>query len=346
MLAVRSGLTPRIPRCIHPRQPLNRRFFVQSLCDGFLDLAIALPFPPSVPSYSATIILVTVASRLALFPVALWARNRVRRLENVVLPELARLKPIISKQVLDDMKATGFPRELLVPAKLQQIHLSRTKEKRLMTENKCHPFLSMVANPASQLPVFVIMTMMFNRLAQDPTPFDSEAFFTLTTLNHPDETWTLPILLGMITMANVESNNWLISAVEKDRLRRMEERRAQQPGATVWQPRKIIKSALNGLSVVRILLAAISPGSVVLYWTTSATCGLIQTWILDYRSADKPVPPVAPPASLSPNSAPATPSLKPAGIRQSAKATLTSKKPAPVAQSAKKPQSKRHSHSW
>ncbi|KAJ7228572.1 membrane insertase OXA1/ALB3/YidC, partial [Mycena pura] len=270
---------------------VNKRFLVQSLCDGFLDLAVALPFPTSVPYYSTTIILVTVASRLALFPIALWGRNRVRRLENVVLPELERLKPIISKHVLDAMKKEGTPRELLVPATLQRIHLSRmiemvkSERKRLIAKHKCHPFLSMVASPASQLPVFVVMSMMFNRLAYDPTPFDSEAFFTLTTLNHPDSTWTLPILLGMITMANVESNNWLMTAVQRDRLRKMEEQRAQQlaaGGKPDIQPHRIIKSAMNGLSVVRIFLAAVSPGSVVLYWTTSATCGLIQTWVLDY----------------------------------------------------------------
>jgi hypothetical protein len=73
MFSVRSGLPSR--RIARLRPPSNKRFFVQSLCDGFLDLAIALPFPPSVPAYSATIILVTVASRLALFPIALWVSH-------------------------------------------------------------------------------------------------------------------------------------------------------------------------------------------------------------------------------------------------------------------------------
>ncbi|KAJ7498818.1 60Kd inner membrane protein-domain-containing protein [Mycena latifolia] len=337
MLAARSRLPPRwLPRSIHARQPLNRRFFIQSLCGGFLDLAIALPLPPSVPAYSATIILVTVASRLALFPVALWARNRVRRLEDVVLPELERLKPIISKQVLDDMKQTGLPRNLLVPAKLQQIHLSRMKEKvaaeqkRLIAEHNCHPLLSMLASPASQLPVFFIMTTMFNRLAQDPTPFDSEAFFTLTTLNHPDETWGLPIILGITTMATVQSRNWLISAVEQERLRRIEERQAQQQAATgkpVINRRNASTTVLNVLSVARIVLAALSPGCVVLYWTTSSILGLIQNWILDYNPTKKSTPPViATPASLVVKSAPA---LKSA-----------------VKPSAKKHKNKRASHSW
>ena len=60
-------------------RPSTRRFFTQSLCDGFLDLAIALPLPPSLPPYSTTIILVTVVTRLALLPVAVWVRNMGHR---------------------------------------------------------------------------------------------------------------------------------------------------------------------------------------------------------------------------------------------------------------------------
>jgi len=89
-------------------------------------------------------------------------------------------------------------------------------------------------------------------------------------------------------MANVESNNWLMTAVQRDRLRKAEEKRAQMMAAGknfVLQPHKIIKTALYGLSVGRIILAGLSPGSVVLYWTTSAICGLVQTWILDYTPA-------------------------------------------------------------
>ncbi|KAK7061809.1 60S ribosomal protein L6 [Favolaschia claudopus] len=315
-----------------------------SLCDGFLDLAIALPFPPSVPTYTGTIVLVTVVSRLALFPIALWGRNRVRRLENVVLPEVERLKPIISKQVLDEMKQQGMRKEDLVVSKLQQMHLSRmmqrvkTEQKRLIAEHKCSPVLSMIASPASQLPVFVLMSMVFNRLAKDPmTPFDSEAFFTLTTLNHPDPTWAIPIILGFVTMANVESNNWLMTAFQRDRLRKADEYRAKmmaQGQKFVLQPHKIIKTALYGLSVGRIVLAGLSPGSVVLYWTTSAICGLIQTWILDYTPSRQS----SAPASIQSSSA--------ATVLDPPTKTVTPKpSPEPIvkAKSAKKQKNKRSS---
>lgn len=46
---------------------------LQTLTDGFLDLAIALPYPLSFPPYASTIILTTVLTR-ALFtlPFSIW----------------------------------------------------------------------------------------------------------------------------------------------------------------------------------------------------------------------------------------------------------------------------------
>lgn len=56
--------------------PPSRRFHIQNICDGFLDLALALPIPPTVPAYSTTIILVTLLSRFALLPISIWVRPR------------------------------------------------------------------------------------------------------------------------------------------------------------------------------------------------------------------------------------------------------------------------------
>jgi hypothetical protein len=51
----------------------GKRRFTSAIQDGFLDLAIALPWPPSFPPYSSTIILLTVVSRLALsVPFSVW----------------------------------------------------------------------------------------------------------------------------------------------------------------------------------------------------------------------------------------------------------------------------------
>lgn len=121
----------------------------------------------------------------------------------------------------------------------------------------------MIIPPLVQLPVFVGITLVLNRLSQDPTPFDSESFLTLTSLAHPDPTMTLPIVLGFLTMANVESNNWFMGAAEKEQRRlaeALEAKRAKENNQLRIQPGKIVKTAMRGLSVFRIVIAAMTPG--------------------------------------------------------------------------------------
>ena len=121
----------------------------------------------------------------------------------------------------------------------------------------------MVLPPLSQLPVFIGFTIILSRLSQDPTPFDSESFLTLTTLAHPDPTMTLPIILGLITMANVESNSWLMNAAERAKLRSLEQEKAKritEEGKRSIELGKVVKTALRGLSVLRIIVASVTPG--------------------------------------------------------------------------------------
>jgi mitochondrial inner membrane protein COX18 len=46
---------------------------IQKASEGFLDLALAIPFPEYIPPYSGTIILLTVATRLVFtVPFSIW----------------------------------------------------------------------------------------------------------------------------------------------------------------------------------------------------------------------------------------------------------------------------------
>lgn len=74
---------------------------------------------------------------------------------------------------------------------------------------------------------------------------------------------TLPIILGMITMANVESSNWVMTAAERERQQRLDEanaKRIAEGGKPTIQPNKLLKSGLRLLSVGRIIFAAVMPG--------------------------------------------------------------------------------------
>ncbi len=100
---------------------LGKRQFTSAIQDGFLDLAVALPWPVSFPPYSSTIILLTVVSRLALtIPFSVWvslvqtcyigrqphssqAKKRQWRVEELVIPSLKETRPLVEKQVVHEM---------------------------------------------------------------------------------------------------------------------------------------------------------------------------------------------------------------------------------------------------
>jgi inner membrane protein COX18 len=124
----------------------------------------------------------------------------------------------------------------------------------------------MLIPPLTQLPVFVGSSVLLSRLSSQPpssaASFDAEAFLTLTSLAHADPTAALPIALGVITLANVESSKWFVSAEAKEHedaeRRRVAEKRAG--GQIVLEPRRIVQSGLRLLSVGRILIGAVVPG--------------------------------------------------------------------------------------
>ncbi|KAF9818317.1 hypothetical protein IEO21_02832 [Rhodonia placenta] len=264
---------------------------IQSLTDGFLDLAIALPLPPGLPPYSTTIILVTAVSRLIFtVPFSIWAKNRQWRAENFVIPQLRQEMPQLYQRAIRDMKTNGFRGDedaARAEVNKRTKPLAEVRKKELLALHRCSPLPSMLIPPLTQLPLFVGFSMVLNNASKSPTVFDTEQFATLTSLVHSDPTLTLPIVLGLVTLANVESARWFLDAATLERQKKTAKwvaaRRAK--GETVVEPHKVIQSSLRALSVARILIAAVVPGSIQIYWVASATFGLIQSWVLDWWDA-------------------------------------------------------------
>ncbi|KAF9780144.1 60Kd inner membrane protein-domain-containing protein [Thelephora terrestris] len=289
----------------------RRTFFtstIQALSDQFLDLAVAIPYPASLPAYSTTIILVTVASRLILtVPFSVWAKKVQWKTEDEVLPQMQSITPQIAREVRKKMSsegATGTKEELnVIYSKLLSLTRpqAQVERKKLLAKHGVSPALIVAVPVLTQLPVFVLCSLVFSRLTQPPSVLDSETFLTLTSLVNPDPTAVIPILIGMITFANVESAKWFITDQQKSRQARVErwneEKRAQ--GDTVIEPKKIVQNALRVMSVGRILIAAMVPGAVEIYWLASASFGLVQTWAFDWISHQReknrrPPPPLSP----------------------------------------------------
>lgn len=88
--------------------------------------------------------------------------------------------------------------------------------------------------------------MVLRQASMDPTPLDSEAVLSLISLAHTDNTFIIPIAVGLITMANVEANTIF--------------RRAAAVAGGKEHRTGFLDSALRGLSLVRVGITALTPG--------------------------------------------------------------------------------------
>jgi len=188
--------------------------------------------------------------------------------------------------------STDFPTKDVEEFKAE--HTKRLQEdmksyrNQLMRDHKCTALPTIVLPVLTQLPLFIGGTLFFSHLAAKRVPIDAESFLTLTSLAKPDSSGTLPIIYGLISLANVESARWFISEEKAERERRGEEayQKKKAEGALVAPPMKnVVQSTLRIMSVARIVVGAMVDGSVILYWITSATFGLFQTWGLDWWEA-------------------------------------------------------------
>lgn len=125
-LLARGCPTPLHARSL-PRHT-QRRFFWSELYDGltpaaneFLDLAIALPYPPTWSAYASTIILTTVLLRLTFLPSVIWvrtskhllilthsvqSRRKVVKMEQVQ-KDVEKMLPVIQRQEMQAMAKEG-----------------------------------------------------------------------------------------------------------------------------------------------------------------------------------------------------------------------------------------------
>ncbi|KLO18035.1 hypothetical protein SCHPADRAFT_820380 [Schizopora paradoxa] len=275
---------------------------LQTLTDGFLDLSLALPYPPGVPPYATTIVLATVLSRIALtLPFSIWAKKRQWRMEEEAIPKLLEYRNQAARSVALEMKNERFRGNIDV---FKQEHGSRlrkllsARQKALFSEYRCNPTPTLAIPMFTQLPIFVASTMFFSHLSTpavaSPSGLTDESFLTLTSLAHPDATATLPIVLGLVTLANVETSHWFMGAGRASReasadARRKEERKkiieenekapaGQKTRLPLPSTREIIQNALRLFSIARIVIGVMVDGTVIVYWVTSATFGLLQTW--------------------------------------------------------------------
>lgn len=118
----------------------------------------------------------------------------------------------------------------------------------------------MLVPSVSQIPVFMLLSATLFHAANEPgSVLRNEEFLTLRSLAHPDPTIALPIALGMISLASIETSKWFTTAEQSKKFAEVTMTHRAH-GKTVIQPMKYTKSVLRILSVCRIVLAAMVPG--------------------------------------------------------------------------------------
>lgn len=132
----------------------------------------------------------------------------------------------------------------------------------MLVQYNCGPRLTFLLPIMTQLPLFFGSSVVLSHLCQSPTPFDAESFLTLSNLSHVDPTTTLPIVLGFITLANVESSTWFMTTAQRERKAAADVQFQKQAEAGVikFERSRIVKPALRFASVGRVILASMVPG--------------------------------------------------------------------------------------
>jgi inner membrane protein COX18 len=230
------------------------------------------------------------SSFLSIWPTKLaplQARRRSRKAADVVQPALAAEAQNIAEAERKNMAREGisgskdrlreefFKRynatvRVLVTVGVQRIlnELDTQMKKRhneLLKRHVGSPVLTTLIPIMTQLPFFVGMSYFFNHLAQPPASFilDSESFLSLTSLTHTDPTGTLPIAIGLITYANVESANWFLGEqVQANDAREKVRNEALRARGELALPSlsRIMRTIMRVAAVGRIVIATMWPG--------------------------------------------------------------------------------------
>jgi mitochondrial inner membrane protein COX18 len=207
-------------------------------------------------------------------------------MEEAVVPQLEKSKPEIYTRVIQQMQKEQVrgTRESIkqehakrsaaqvrpCPSQLSPLQSRvspphsqlRSLQKELCATYRCKPWPTALAPLASQLPLFIGITYVLRHLSADPTPFDSESFMSLANLANPDPTFALPVVLGIITLVNVESYKWFQTptqiAQEQNAQSLTSKRRTEGRIIVPW--REIFRTGMRLATPVRMIVAAMMPG--------------------------------------------------------------------------------------
>jgi mitochondrial inner membrane protein COX18 len=136
------------------------------------------------------------------------------------------------------------------------------RQRQLLRQHDCSPLGTFLLPILTQIPLFLGGSVILSHLSRSPSPFDSESFLTLTSLSHVDPTSTFPIVLGCLTLANVESSSWFMTEAQRHRKAIADAKfdKSVEAGEINLEWGRVVKSGLRFASVARVLIASMVPG--------------------------------------------------------------------------------------
>lgn len=218
-------------------------------------------------------------------PVAIINRRRTQK-QAELQPLLGAVAPILRARLAQVATANSRGVQL----SNEQIEVLAVKERRkrrveLFRRHKCQAWKSLVLLPSVQLPLWISLSLVFramcgwSNLSSIPVEpgFKTDTFLWCTDLVEADPFGALPIIIGILGLANVEWN--AINTMNRAAATPSSSSAASYAGPTV--PRIVANISRVGI-LFFMTMSFQAPTAVCLYWVSSGAFSLIQNIAFDY----------------------------------------------------------------
>ncbi|KAG9025540.1 hypothetical protein FRB95_010066 [Tulasnella sp. JGI-2019a] len=201
----------RVLRHPHVQLSPSRRPFswnpIQLMGERILDLGSSLgelPLPEAVGPCALSIVITTIAVRTAVtLPSYIWARRRIARHRDYVIPEIVAWRKPFAKQLAARAKTQPNPKEWF-EAEFKTAAIA--ERKKLLKQHHCQPLYTSLLPPLILIPTIIITSLAIRSICVIPsTPLALELnLFSAAPLAIPDPTGVWPLLVGGMALVNVE----------------------------------------------------------------------------------------------------------------------------------------------
>ncbi|KAG8972236.1 hypothetical protein FRB90_010272, partial [Tulasnella sp. 427] len=197
-----------IARRLPTHQGHQARHFspVTALGNQILSVGNALtefPLPEFVGPYAAGIVVSTLVIRTAVtLPVFFWARKRVARQRDIVIPKIIEWRKPFAAKLAAEAKTKPNPKEWFESEFKTAAIAYRAK---LLKEHNCQPLYTALAPPLTLIPTIVLTSLAIRTISVMPdTPLYFEKFLSDVPLALPDATGFFPLAVGMLSLTSLE----------------------------------------------------------------------------------------------------------------------------------------------